>query len=99
AQYDVAFADPPYATDHAARLADLFRATPFARVFSIEHAPDRDVPGDDTRRYCDTAITFVYAPRSESRSIQARLIPSRRDTRISSIGLVSSSISSSWPWL
>jgi len=62
AQYDVAFADPPYATDHAARLADLFRATPFARVFSIEHAPDRDVPGDDTRRYGDTAITFVYAP-------------------------------------
>src|SRR5213083_2287290 len=58
AQYDVAFADPPYATDHAARLADLFRATPFARVFSIEHAPDRDVPGDDTRRYGDTAITF-----------------------------------------
>src|SRR5213083_2042017 len=62
AQYDVAFADPPYATDHAARLADLFRATPFARVFSIEHAPDRDGPGDDTRRYGDTAITFVYAP-------------------------------------
>jgi len=62
AQYDVAFADPPYATDHAARLADLFRATPFARVFSIEHAPDREVPGDDTRRYGDTAITFVYAP-------------------------------------
>jgi len=48
AQYDVAFAAPPYAT--------------FARVFSIEHAPDRDVPGDDTRRYGDTAITFVYAP-------------------------------------
>src|SRR5213083_417766 len=58
AQYDVAVADPPYATDEAQRLAEIFRATPFARVFSIEHAPDRDVPGDDTRRYGDTAITF-----------------------------------------
>ena len=61
-QYDVAFADPPYATDHAGRLVDLFRATPFARVFSIEHSPDRTLLGDDTRRYGDTAITFVYAP-------------------------------------
>jgi 16S rRNA (guanine966-N2)-methyltransferase len=62
AQYDVAFADPPYAGDHAERLVALFRATPFARVFAIEHAADRAVGGDDTRRYGDTAVTFVYAP-------------------------------------
>ena len=62
AQYDVAFADPPYATDDAARLVAVFRATPFARAFSVEHSADRTVPGDDTRRYGDTAITFVYAP-------------------------------------
>lgn len=60
--YDLAFADPPYATDAAARLVTLFRATPFARAFSIEHSADVAVPGDDTRRYGDTAITFVYAP-------------------------------------
>jgi 16S rRNA (guanine966-N2)-methyltransferase len=59
--YDVAFADPPYATEEAGRLADLFRATPFARVLSVEHAPDQRVGGDDTRRYGDTAITFLYA--------------------------------------
>jgi hypothetical protein len=35
---------------------------PFARVFSIEHAADAPIPGDDTRRYGDTAITFIYAP-------------------------------------
>lgn len=62
AQYDVAFADPPYAADAADRLVSLFRATPFARVFAIEHAADRALPGDDTRRYGDTAITFVYPP-------------------------------------
>jgi 16S rRNA (guanine966-N2)-methyltransferase len=62
AQYDVAFADPPYASDEAERLVTVFRATPFARALSIEHAADRALPGDDTRRYGDTAITFLYAP-------------------------------------
>jgi len=60
--YDVAFADPPYAGDAAAELAKLFRARPFARVFSIEHSADCTIDGDDTRRYGDTALTFVYAP-------------------------------------
>ncbi len=62
AQYDMAFADPPYASEEAERLVTLFRATPFARAFSIEHSADRALAGDDTRRYGDTAITFVYAP-------------------------------------
>jgi 16S rRNA (guanine966-N2)-methyltransferase len=62
AQYDVAFADPPYASAQAARLAALFRLVPFARVFSIEHAADQPIAGDDTRRYGDTALTFLYAP-------------------------------------
>jgi 16S rRNA (guanine966-N2)-methyltransferase len=60
--YDVAFADPPYASSDAADLAQLFRTTPFARVFSIEHASDQPITGDDTRRYGDTAVTFLYAP-------------------------------------
>ena len=59
AQYDVAFADPPYATDQAARLVELFRATPFARVFSIEHSVDLVIAGGDTRRYGDTAVTIL----------------------------------------
>jgi len=61
-QYDVAFADPPYATDQAARLVAMFRLVPFARIFSIEHPADRAMPGDDTRSYGDTAVTFIYAP-------------------------------------
>jgi 16S rRNA (guanine966-N2)-methyltransferase len=60
AQYDVAFADPPYATDEAERLAAIFRATPFAGILGIEHRPDLALNGDDMRRYGDTAITFLY---------------------------------------
>jgi 16S rRNA (guanine966-N2)-methyltransferase len=59
--YDVAFADPPYATDAAAQLAGVFRATQFAGILGIEHRPDLELDGDDTRRYGDTAITLVYA--------------------------------------
>ena len=61
-QYDVAFADPPYAGDQAARLVAVFRVKAFARIFTIEHPADRPIPGDDTRRYGDTAVTFIYAP-------------------------------------
>ena len=63
-QYDVAFADPPYTNvnDQTARLVAMFRLVPFARVFSIEHPADAPIPGDETRRYGDTAVTFIYAP-------------------------------------
>jgi len=60
--YDVAFADPPYATDDVVRLVELFRATPFARHLSIEHAVDQIIEGGDTRRYGDTAVTFLESP-------------------------------------
>jgi 16S rRNA (guanine966-N2)-methyltransferase len=60
--YDVAFADPPYATDDVVRLVELFRATPFARLFSIEHAIERVIEGGDTRRYGDSAVTFLESP-------------------------------------
>lgn len=62
AAYDIAFADPPYAADAAARLIDLFRRVPFAGVLAVEHASSQALPGDDTRRYGDTAITFCYPP-------------------------------------
>jgi 16S rRNA (guanine966-N2)-methyltransferase len=61
-QYDVVFADPPYAGDLAARLVAIFRINPFGRVLSIEHSADEAIPGDDTRRYGDSAVTFIYAP-------------------------------------
>jgi 16S rRNA (guanine966-N2)-methyltransferase len=60
--YDVAFADPPYTRDDAARLVALFRRTPFARILSVEHRAGDRLAGDSTRRYGDTALTFCHAP-------------------------------------
>lgn len=60
--FDLAFADPPYAHDAAARLVALFRRTPFARILSVEHRADQPVAGDETRRYGDTALTFCHRP-------------------------------------
>lgn len=62
AAFDVAFADPPYAHDAAARLVALFRAVPFARILSVEHPAATPLPGDETRVYGDTAITFCHRP-------------------------------------
>jgi 16S rRNA (guanine966-N2)-methyltransferase len=57
--YDVAFADPPYASGDAARLAERWMKTPFSRVLSVEHATKDAMPeGGDTRKYGSTAITF-----------------------------------------
>lgn len=63
--FDVAFADPPYGQGFAARLAEIFAATPFAGLLCIEHARDDhlpELPGMRTRRYGDTALTFLPAP-------------------------------------
>ena len=60
--YDLALADPPYASDFAERLVTLFRKAPFARTLAVEHAAGTALPGDDTRRYGDTALTFCHAP-------------------------------------
>jgi 16S rRNA (guanine966-N2)-methyltransferase len=57
--YDVAFADPPYAGGDAARLAERWLKSPFSRVLSIEHSATGSMPqGGDTRKYGSTAITF-----------------------------------------
>ena len=60
--YDVALADPPYSTDQAAKLVEAFRARPFSAILGVEHRANVILPGDDTRRYGDTALTFCFAP-------------------------------------
>lgn len=62
AAYDIAMADPPYSIDYAERLVALFRLTPFARILSVEHRAKTILPGDDTRRYGDSALTLCFAP-------------------------------------
>ena len=57
--YDVAFADPPYAGGEAAKLAECWKKSPFSRVLSVEHAATDAMPeGGVTRKYGSTAITF-----------------------------------------
>jgi 16S rRNA (guanine966-N2)-methyltransferase len=58
--YDLVFADPPYDLGVGSKLVTLFRARPFARILSIEHRATEKLNGDDTRRYGDTAVTFLY---------------------------------------
>ena len=60
--YDVAFADPPYTTNQAEQLMVAFRANPFARLLGVEHSARVALPGDDTRRYGNVALTFCEAP-------------------------------------
>lgn len=60
--YDLAFADPPYATDAATRVVERWLARPFARVLGVEHTARTVLPGDgDVRRYGDTAVTIYRA--------------------------------------
>lgn len=60
--FDLVFADPPYSGGQPERLVALFRRTPFGRILSLEHPATVHLPGDETRRYGGTAITFCYAP-------------------------------------
>jgi len=57
--YDVAFADPPYASSTGLELVERWLAVPFAHVFGIEHSSSAEfpVPGQ-TRRYGSNALTF-----------------------------------------
>jgi 16S rRNA (guanine966-N2)-methyltransferase len=57
--YDVAFADPPYASGDATKLAERWLNSPFSRVLGIEHSASDAMPsGGSARKYGSTAITF-----------------------------------------
>lgn len=63
--FDVTFADPPYDSGAAAHLIARFVTTPFSHILSVEHRAGAALPAPDgarTRRYGDTAITFITAP-------------------------------------
>jgi 16S rRNA (guanine966-N2)-methyltransferase len=62
--FDLALADPPYDTDDALRLLELWADVPFARILCVEHRAGAPLPVPAaalTRRYGDTAITFITA--------------------------------------
>jgi 16S rRNA (guanine966-N2)-methyltransferase len=58
-EFDVAFADPPYRSGHAAQIASLWLRRPFAALLGVEHDSGDAMPaGGVTRRYGDSAVTF-----------------------------------------
>lgn len=60
--YDVAFADPPYATEAGWQIVQQWLDTPFAAVLGIEHASSVTMPAPgETRRYGTTSLTFFRA--------------------------------------
>jgi 16S rRNA (guanine966-N2)-methyltransferase len=68
-RYDVALADPPYASKQLDWLLRLWTAAPFAPVLAVEHAATHPLPpGALTRRFDDTAITLYRAPGTAERS-------------------------------
>ncbi len=63
--FDVALADPPYASGEAARLVELYVRRPFANQLWLEHPVREDLAlpeGARTRRYGDTALTTLWSP-------------------------------------
>lgn len=58
ASYDIALADPPFATDDAERLVAAWRERPFARILAVEHHPRSPLANESTRRWGDIAVTF-----------------------------------------
>lgn len=60
--YDLVFADPPWALDHAAAIVSRFEVVPFAGILVVEHPATVALPGHETRRYGDTALTICRAP-------------------------------------
>ena len=64
-EFDLAFADPPYAKGLAAAVVQRFLELPFAALLCVEHHRDDtlpDAPGSREKRYGDTVLTFVPAP-------------------------------------
>jgi 16S rRNA (guanine966-N2)-methyltransferase len=44
-RYDIAFADPPYASTLAERIVKIWLETPYASVLAVEHDATRPLPG------------------------------------------------------
>jgi 16S rRNA (guanine966-N2)-methyltransferase len=57
--YDVVFADPPYASGDATSLATRWLEHPYSLILSVEHSATAPMPaGGMTRKYGSSAITF-----------------------------------------
>ena len=61
--YDIAFADPPYQSKQAARVAERWLLEPFSRLLLVEHATGLELPhGGRSHRLGDTTLTLYRRP-------------------------------------
>ena len=58
--YAVAFADPPYTSRAAERLATLWLKDPFSAILSIEHDAQCRLPGKAARRRFEDSALTIY---------------------------------------
>src|SRR5690606_18475138 len=58
--YDIAFADPPYHSRMLDRLVDIWRETGFARLLTVEHAAEHDLPPGGVRHLFQTTAVTSY---------------------------------------
>lgn len=63
-EWDVALADPPYASDDGPRLVAVFNQAAFADILCVEHAPDTAFARepDWQRRYGETVLSMFLDP-------------------------------------
>lgn len=59
--FDIALADPPFASELARELVASWQAVPFATIFAVEHDPRTVLSGGATRRWGEVAVTFYRA--------------------------------------
>ena len=65
--YDVAFADPPYQSKQAVRIAERWLAAPFSTLLVVEHASTLELPpGGRAHRFGDTTVTVFRATAARS---------------------------------
>jgi 16S rRNA (guanine966-N2)-methyltransferase len=58
--YDLAFADPPYTSRLAERIAALWLETRFARTLCIEHPAERQLPKPGRRLHFEDTVVTIY---------------------------------------
>ncbi len=63
ARYDVAFADPPYESGMLDRLLDIWFATPFAAILTVEHASSHLLPEGGEEHFFDDSMVTIYRAR------------------------------------
>ena len=62
--YDIAFADPPYGSRKLDRIIKRWLDVPFARILTVEHAPDHELPAKGrSKRVGDSVVTKFVARR------------------------------------